>query len=94
LNNFFRDPIPSLGQRLSEALPDILEHKIEPDDLVSSIWPNGPDLTDPVKLDLLVIPEEGVCAFNGYNFQDSKVLTLRPQLSPVCCFGTSLLVRY
>ncbi|KAJ7468484.1 hypothetical protein FB451DRAFT_1256371 [Mycena latifolia] len=60
LNNFLRDPISSLGQRISDALPDILENRIEVDDFVSDIWPNGPDLTTPRKLELLIMPEEAV----------------------------------
>ncbi|KAJ7029948.1 hypothetical protein C8F04DRAFT_1398071 [Mycena alexandri] len=58
LTDFPRDPISSLGQRLSDALPDILENRVEEDDLVSQVWPNGSDRTSPVKLDLLIIPED------------------------------------
>ncbi|KAJ7928799.1 hypothetical protein B0H13DRAFT_1966242 [Mycena leptocephala] len=60
LKDFPRDPIPSLGQRLSDALPDILENRIELDDCVSHMWPNGCDQSDSVKMDILIMPEEVV----------------------------------
>ncbi|KAJ7747573.1 hypothetical protein B0H16DRAFT_1725992 [Mycena metata] len=58
LTDFPRDPLASLGQRLSDALPDILENRVESDDNVSQVWPKGSDRSNPVKLDLLIVPQD------------------------------------
>ncbi len=61
LEQFPRDPVNTLGHRVSNALLDILEHELQPDDRVSDIWPNGPDNTDPYKIDFIIIPQHGMC---------------------------------
>ncbi|KAJ7135412.1 hypothetical protein C8R43DRAFT_1020931 [Mycena crocata] len=61
LEGFLRDPQSSIGQRISANFSDLVENtRIEEDDLVSSIWPNGPDLTTPAKIDLLIVSEQVV----------------------------------
>ncbi|KAJ7475213.1 hypothetical protein B0H11DRAFT_2034570 [Mycena galericulata] len=60
LEDFPRDPIPSLGQRLSDDLANILERRIEPEDRVVNVWPTGIDKTLSVKLDLVIMPEQVV----------------------------------
>ncbi|KAF8191638.1 hypothetical protein K438DRAFT_2018362 [Mycena galopus ATCC 62051] len=62
LEKFPRDPIPTLGQRLSDALAEIIVNRIGPLTRMGEIWPTGCD-TDPEgpeTVQLLVIPEEVV----------------------------------
>ncbi|KAF7366663.1 hypothetical protein MSAN_00924200 [Mycena sanguinolenta] len=58
LENFVRDPASGIPQRLFDAFPAISKHPIKVDDFACNVWPDGPDITSPPRMHMLVIPED------------------------------------
>ncbi|KAJ7284150.1 hypothetical protein C8J57DRAFT_754645 [Mycena rebaudengoi] len=55
LSDFARDPSVTRRHRFETLLGEVVEHPLPASDFISEIWPNGPDLSLPAKIDLLII---------------------------------------